>query len=331
MTAEAIIATRNRPESCRRLVEQLLEISIFKNIIIVDSSDSDHSGIFQENSIIHIKSPVQNQPFQRYTAYRRSTSDVLFFFDDDVRITDKKGIVELFSLFSKQDLVGASLGIALDRENPEKMSGEIRHNIMLSGIKKFDAGEYWIYGLKQAYPKNGGKVQYLKGPAFAAKRSILYLNFDFRLFDIYAIGLGKGEDAILSYTLSKQGPIEYLPIEAIHHQVVDQSAYALSAISFYRRYAFSRYFHTINYCRLNKTSFFRKMGYLFLYYLLIMSTLIKSLIRSILKWSKTDLVRSKGIFDGMLKSFYMLNSLSSRDAAYKNWKTKAEKILDSQK
>ncbi|QNL20578.1 glycosyltransferase family 2 protein [Hyphobacterium sp. CCMP332] len=330
MKAEAIIATRNRPESCRRLADQLLEIGIFRNIIIVDSSDSEHSGIFKEDQIIHIKCPVQNQPFQRYTGYKRAMGDVLFFFDDDVRITNTKGIHELFSLFSTADLAGASLGIELDRDNPEKMSGEIRHNVLLSGIKKFKAGEYWIYGLKQAYPINGGMVHYLKGPAFATRKEFLYRNFDFRLFDIYERGLGKGEDAILSYTLSKQGPIQYLPIDAIHHQVVDQSAYAQSAISFYKRYAFSRYFHTLNYCRLNKVSFIKKVGYLLVYYALIFSTLIKSMLGSILKWSKNDLERTKGISIGILKSTYLLNTLPSRQTAFKKWNTKADQILETE-
>ncbi len=328
---DAIIATRNRLKSCLELVNELLAFDIFDTIIVVDSSDSDYSDQFKKGHVEYLKTKITNQPFQRFLGYKFSDAEILYFFDDDVKITDSLGLEAVQKLFDEGHIVGASLNIHLDRENPEKSAEKIRHNILLSFIKKFKPGEYWISGLKQSYPKEGGNVEYLKGPAFTVRRKYLYKNFDFRLFDIYSLGLGKGEDAILSYTLSKQGIIKYIPISSIHHQVVSQSAYANTPKSYFKRYAYSRYYHTLNYCRLNNFGFVKKISSLFVYYLIIGSTLLKSVTKALLMFSKMDFERAKGIFSGMLKTSYVLSSIGTEQEVYLKWNQLAEDILKVKK
>ena len=58
-------------------------------------------------------------------------------------------------------------------------------------------------------PENKKSIEWFNGPVFSAIKENLYYNFNFNLFQFYENGVGKAEDAILGFTLSKLGNINF--------------------------------------------------------------------------------------------------------------------------
>ena len=83
MKFDVIIATYNREESLKILVNHILKCSkLPENIIIVDSSDFENRGIKNKSLVKYQHTKHKNQPFQRYLGFLLSKSDILVYFDD---------------------------------------------------------------------------------------------------------------------------------------------------------------------------------------------------------------------------------------------------------
>jgi len=269
LSFETVIATCNRPASLEKLVNQILSCSFGpERVIIVDSSDIKNN-LFQNNKqITYIHTRRKNQPYQRFLGCQRSQSDILFFFDDDIEIVDKNCFKKVLNTYNfDESIVGVQPKIEyhnsfLDNKIPKSLLREGAKNFSfleslkyLSGSKKILPGKMWLAGLRGKLPKNLSKVEWFNGPAFSVKREYLYKNFNFSLFSLYDSCLGKAEDAILGYTISKKGKIIYFSDVVFFHKGQQTSTYTASISLLAKRVAYSRLYLSYEYSRLNKTSY----------------------------------------------------------------------------
>ena len=77
-----------------------------------------------------------------------------------------------------------------------------------------------------------------------------------QLFDLYNDKLGKGEDGILGYSISKFGQIYSFSEKVFYHIDYNDSTYSQSSREFTKRLLFSRLYLSLEYARLTKKSFF---------------------------------------------------------------------------
>lgn len=268
---DVIIATYNRSDVVNALVDdiQAKQVPVINNIIVVDSSDQKNSILKNKQKVKYIQSNHKNQPYQRYIGYCVAESDILLFLDDDMEILDTKVFDQIESVFSDSNVSG--INIAFKNHNlfllkqqkhscnkSNRFQNYIKTLQTLSGRPEIDDGKMWYCGLR------GRRIddqysEFCSGGAFAARRKLLYENFNFNIFSLYEERLGKGEDAMLSYALSKLGKIYNLPGEYFYHNDTGDSVYSASGKAYYRRVAYSRQFLSNEYSRLNDKPYF--IGY----------------------------------------------------------------------
>jgi glycosyltransferase involved in cell wall biosynthesis len=262
---DVIIATYNRFEKAKRLALDLLKISnqLINQIIIVDSSDTQTVQSFHKQ-IHHVITLHKNQPLQRYIGYKKATADYLLFLDDDMEIADNDCLEKLSNTFSEQ-YVG--IAIHFNDKHQDTSLNQIAKSAFnknnssigrfinwLSAYPNLSDGIFGLCGVRGKQPSLGGRTEFVSGGAFAAKRSDLYKNFNFELFDLYKKKLGKGEDAIIGFTLSKQGGIYYHPDLMFYHNDQKDSSYSIDQFSFSRRVTFSRKYLSLEKTRLEQKS-----------------------------------------------------------------------------
>lgn len=262
---DIVITTYNRKDSVQALVEAILTHKKSpKKIIIVDSSEEVNIAIQKHSKVMYIHSSHANQPYQRYIGYLASTSSLLVYLDDDMEIVDENAFEKIIQRFYKSDIVGLAINFInnndfMNNKLPKSKfvsSTGFKNYVlnflkMLSGQSNLNDGQYWYNGLKGEQPKVGGYTEWFRGGAFAAKREFLYIGFNFKLFDLYEEGLGKGEDGIIGYTLSKQGRLLFEPdVFFIHHDKKD-STYTKDFFSFSQRVVYSRLFLSYEFSRLD--------------------------------------------------------------------------------
>jgi hypothetical protein len=149
-----------------------------------------------------------------------------------------------------------------DRRVLEKVTGLKKAINWFTAYPYLNPGVFGLCGVRGPQPSEGGKTTFVSGGAFAARRSVLYENFNFLLFDLYDQKLGKGEDAITGYTLSKQGKVVYNSKLLFYHNDQKDSAYSIDHFSFARRVAFSRKYLSLEKARLDGSSMaFAKLHY----------------------------------------------------------------------
>jgi glycosyltransferase involved in cell wall biosynthesis len=289
---DVIIATYNRFEKAKSLALAIVELRshCLNNVIIVDSTDNaDHlMPLFETPKILYFHSSHKNQPYQRYLGYINSLSEYLVFLDDDMEIVSDSFLDEIRDLF----ITNAYAAIALkfkDKHDDTSLSKipattlfESNSKItylknVLSGYTPQEAGTLGYNGIRGKQPAGGGFTEYVSGGAFAAQRKYLYENFNFQLFDLYESGLGKGEDAIMGYTLSKQSQVFFYDKLLFLHNDTNTSVYSTNHYSFAKRVSFSRLYLSLEKARLNNESllkgrilyhyytFWRTTGYLINY------------------------------------------------------------------
>ena len=210
MNFDVIICTYNRPLEVIRLIAEIQGCNLLpEKIIIVDSSDHYSIEIAEKEGVCYIKSSHKNQPYQRYLGCRVSTSDLITFFDDDLKITDKNIFNYLTNAFAEQDVVGSCVGLAYEELHNEdrtkkqvKGSGAARLLLSLMKMiaigKRLKPGEMWLLGMDTPKNEQSYYVEYIGGgdaPTF--KREITDELFDDFLFSLYEKKLGKGEDKYL--------------------------------------------------------------------------------------------------------------------------------------
>jgi len=292
MKFDVIIATYNRKKSLDILVKQILDCNILpENIIIVDSSNEENLEIQEINLVQYIYTTHGNQPYQRYLGYLEAKEDILIYFDDDMRVIDNSCFEKMLTIYENDEIVGVQPNFTyghefFDQEMPKSKVRQLaKKNILfkylktLSGHPSIPNGKFYLSGLRGSKPENKSSMEWFNGPVFSARKKNLYNNFNFNLFDLYTNKMGKAEDAILGFTLSKEGSIIYLDEELFFHDDQGDSTYSVDFVSYGKRVAYSRLYLSFEFARLSKT----KPIVAFLHYNLyifgrIMSMLINQLL-----------------------------------------------------
>ena len=256
---EVVIATYRRPESVLRLVEQLLSSTPSpRRIIVVDASPDANDALTKKSTVHYIRSSHANQPYQRYVGFLASSAELLLFFDDDMRIADNAFFPKLTDAMERHEADAVQPAFGYPHEFFEKKlprsrfssSKVLRMIRTLTGTPELPAGRYGYCGRRGAKPEEEEFIEWFNGPVFLLRRNRMYHDFNFRLFDLYEEGLGKGEDGITGYTYSRVGRIVYYPEVLFHHDPSYESTYTPDLDSFGRRFLFSRLYLSLEYGRL---------------------------------------------------------------------------------
>jgi len=262
MTFSIIITTYNRPAKVLELVVQLLPIIKNKgNLIVIDSSDIPNSELKQKEELVYLRSLHKNQPYQRYLGYLASKNEILVFLDDDMEVVDDEFLQKLEKIFENKSITGVAIRFenkhedSLLAEMPQsklfKRSGLIKRvKGWLTGYPELKPGKFGFCGNRGKQPKGGGPTEWVSGGAFAARRTAMFQNFNFQLFDIFEQKLGMGEDAIIGYGLSKQGKLIYHDELFFLHNDQKDSTYTKNIHDFAQRVAFSRLYLSLEKKRL---------------------------------------------------------------------------------
>ncbi len=236
-------------------------------IIIVDSTNSEFINTEINKNKLYIYTEHKNQPYQRYLGFLASESDYILFLDDDMEINDKSFFDKLFSFINEnKSLIGINIPFINNNafigsfENSEKLIKRKTKAIAnLIGNPFINSNSFVFCGIKGPL-EFGLDVEYLCGGAFLIKRDSIYSNFNMQLFELYKKQLGKGEDGVLGYTISKIGKIGILPDCSLIHNDYKESSYSSSYFKFNSRVMYSRLFLSCEYYRLNNKNCFK--GYL---------------------------------------------------------------------
>lgn len=261
---DIIITTYNRPVKVLDLVNQLLTLPTKPDkVIVVDSSDVDNEGLKNISNVNYLKSTHKNQPYQRYLGYTNSESDYLIFLDDDMEIVEENFISKISELFRNPEISG--IAIKFENKHEDSLLAQmpvtklsVTNNRIkkikgwLSGWPILKSGKFGLCGNRGKQPSGGGSTEWLSGGAFAARRDLLFNNFNFQLFDIFEQKMGMGEDAIIGYGLSKQGKLIYHDELFFLHNDQKDSTYTVDQFAYARRVIFSRLYLSLEKHRLNQ-------------------------------------------------------------------------------
>lgn len=269
MKFDVVITTYNRPQSINRLVTQLLndESGHLEHIIVVDSSEHLNVTDYSLGSNCkYIRSSHKNQPYQRYLGYHLCKAEAILYLDDDMELLSSNTFDIIQKSFIKSGAIAINLLFTNDNKFLEKNdksafnqlysnpNSVIKLGRWITGYPVIKNNTYWRCGIK-GKRISGKPIEYVSGGAFVVKRAFVYNDFNTQLFDLYNHKLGKGEDGIMGYTLSKHGLVYSEPKVLFYHNDQEDSTYTQNHIVFGRRVAYSRLYLSLEYARLNKLSY----------------------------------------------------------------------------
>jgi len=270
MSFDAVIATYNRPEKVTGLVKTLLACEpVFDKVVVVDSSDEVNNALMGNERIEYVRSNHKNQPYQRYLGYLKAQSEFIVFFDDDMEIVHPTFLGLFQKVFEDESVVGIQPKMKnLHDDATIKIESSLlaklwqKDNFLVNGLRwltmypRLPNGKWWYCGLRGPKPENKEcNLEWVSGWAFAARRSAMFQNFNFQLFDLFEQKMGMGEDLLLGHLLSKVGTVKYIPTLLFLHNDQRSSTYTADHFSFGRRTVYSRLFLSLEYARLNQKSF----------------------------------------------------------------------------
>lgn len=329
---DIIIATYNRFQKTIDLSTNLLVASeLVRKVFIIDSSDNLNKAQTITNSLVLIKTSCKNQPYQRYLGYIASTAPILLFLDDDMELLDGKVFEDIEKIMLNPQIVAINLPFENHNnflaEQPKGLvdsKSKMRSLIgCLSGYPAAKPNQYLHNGIRGTRTI-GQPIEYLSGGAFAVKREVLYKSFNMQLFSIYMSKLGKGEDGILGYTLSKQGQIYTYPDKCFVHNDFNDSSYASSQEAFATRVLYSRLYLSCEYYRLNQKPVI--LGYLrFWHY--AFGRIVGSGLSLIVSPTKSKAEILKGNIKALIISFRFKFDKTRQANSY--WQQEAVKDLNS--
>jgi len=322
---DVVIATSNRPKSLRILVEQILIQSLKPQaIIVIDSSDRENNNLDRTELLQYHHTNIKNQPLQRYKGYLRSTSEIIFFFDDDMRISNKDAFRKILENFETLSVVGVQPNFSyknkfFDNDMPisvlrtlAKKNSFFKFLKFLSGNPVIHEGKFWLAGIRGPKPSiNGDRIEWFNGPVFCARRNFLYKNFNFNLFNIYSKKLGKGEDAILGFTLSQSGEIIFHKENLFFHDDYGDSSYTKDFSSYAERTVYSRLYLSYEYSRIRNKS---KLVAFLHFNLFISSRIISLIFNQIVSYKKDR----NGLIIGSIVGYIKANFSCFKIMRYKD-------------
>ena len=246
---------------------------LYNSLIIVDSSNDYNPTLANYKQVLYVRSVFKNQPYQRWLGFSKSTADILLFLDDDMEIYNE----EFFNIIKPHFLNNSIAGLAINFKDKHtdtalaaipvsiliKSNGIFKKILKyLSGYPNLPEGKLGLCGIRGKQPANGGQTEWLSGGAFAARRTCLFKNFNYQLFDLFQQKVGMGEDAIIGYGLSKQGILLYEPELLFLHNDQKDSAYSVDHFAYAKRVIYSRLYLSMEKKRLeNGKYFFAKVHY----------------------------------------------------------------------
>jgi glycosyltransferase involved in cell wall biosynthesis len=310
---DIIICTYNRPQKILELVYSLLpNKSYFNRIIVVDSSDRANQGLEEIGEVLYLRTTRKNQPYQRHLGYLSSDADYLLYLDDDMELLNK----QVFSRINQyikdyQDLSGIALNFKDKHSNSTlnevpksiifKTTGLAKRIIRwITAIPELSQGKLGFCGNRGAQPAMGGRTQWLSGGAFLAKRSALFQNFNFQMFDIFDKRLGMGEDAIIGYGLSQRGSLIFDPSISFLHNDQRDSSYSVDIFTYARRVMFSRLYLSLEIQRISSKSLFIARIH-FHYY--AFCRILGAFVNLLLAVKKKNLLYFQGLISGYYLTF----------------------------
>jgi glycosyltransferase involved in cell wall biosynthesis len=265
---DIVICTYNRIGIAIDLAKNLiLNNNLINNVIIVDSTDNQNQTYLLDTRIKIEKTTYKNQPLQRYLGYQKSNSDIILFLDDDMELIDNEFANKIMSTFENLNISGIAINFqdkhtnsSLSKIPPSLFNSKSKIKKILNwftGYHQQQNGKLGLCGIRGKQPLFGGETEIIGGGAFAIKREYLYNNFNFQLIDLYEQKIGKGEDVILGYTLSKQKGLHFMPDLLFYHNDQTISNYSSNHFQFAKRVSFSRLYLSFEKTRLDNQSFTR--------------------------------------------------------------------------
>lgn len=266
MKISAVIPTRNRPDSLKRLLQsfqqQLLQAV---EIIIVDASDdtSYHEALqkaFSDLPLAFIKSDFRSVCIQRNMGIKRASNEWIFLCDDDIEMpTDY--LEKLSGYLTGHSECGAVAGRCLQLENgiwsdqyPPKSFGSLLWRYMFqtsvwSNLDNLKSPLKWV----KAYYQQRGNTTTLAGWPLVTQWTESFstsffslganiINRDWLLQSPYdevldANGIGDNYGVALGFP----GKIHVLSSTFVHHHV-EKSNRLHESVSYYRRVLALHYF-----------------------------------------------------------------------------------------
>jgi glucosyl-dolichyl phosphate glucuronosyltransferase len=224
MTAEIIIATKDRPEDLNETLNSISDqSSLPEKIFIVDSGERqiDHNQQRDNFKRQGVKYEwCKSKPgltYQRNLGIKQITEDLIIFLDDDV-ILDKDYLRSLRKVFiiDNERIVGGATGKCTNyKDNTSTFSVFFRKIFLLATSGK---GEVLSSGIGNAIKENINhhiNLQWLPGFNMAFRKEI----FNNRLFDEKFESYSYLEDLDFSFRVGKEYQLLYVPEARIIHKI----------------------------------------------------------------------------------------------------------------
>lgn len=232
MTLSVCIATFERPHLLRGTLEALAQQKNRPDEIVVSDASmlNDAGGMinefeqrFPELPIRLIRTERRGLPWQRWWAFRHAKGEIIFFIDDDVTLASG-AIGRLLEEYTSRgpDVMGVGYPMTITGEPLQDCgTGSLKYRWL--GTAGRPPGDVTEGGLTvdQPVPREGGEVhevRWLCGGAMSFRRSALErLGPLGHLYALYDIGIGKGEDGVLSHLIAREGRLLALALPLAFH------------------------------------------------------------------------------------------------------------------
>ncbi len=232
-TLAICIATHERAHWLARSLEALSRQALLPDEIVINDSSltNETSGLVDEFKQKHPSLPIKYYrskqkalPWQRWRAFSNSTSELVFFIDDDVRLAPSAChlLVQAFVSDGRpQRPAGVGLILTMEDDTPYVRAASSWGERWL-GTSNYPSGRITPGGLTVSHaglpPNSTCPVQWLWGASMAYRREVLEKvgSLD-GLFKLYEAGIGKAEDAVLSVQAGRHGELVLLTDRLAFH------------------------------------------------------------------------------------------------------------------
>ena len=225
-----IIPTKDRVDEIRRCIKSILNQTILPDeIIVVDSSEKKVLDSLIRETFPHAACKIRyfyykgSNNMARNMGVRRSTGDILFFFDDDVILNKDyiKEVVKLFEEDKESNIAGVMGKITNIRRDMPAVSAAFRRVFFLG---YFGDGEFTPSGIATSvqHMNKITKTSFLSGCGMAYRRKV------FREF-AFDENLGRHsgycyrDDVDFSYRVSRKYSLIYTPFAKLEHRKSEKS------------------------------------------------------------------------------------------------------------
>ncbi len=298
-------------------------------VIVIDSSDSENEELRKDHEVEYHRSPLKNQPFQRYLGSKQSSAEYLLFFDDDLSIIDPEIFEKYQKLIAMPDFVGGGVGIDYQTNIPTFFAGNLnvsgplkRLYYWLLQIRIPEPGKIGFLGVTGGWPSERGEIGFLLGPNMLVNKRLFDEIIDYGMLYGFQEKILMGEDKAISLKLQKFGKLYFDPHLCLKHPPND-SSYFTHQVSFYAKTLYSRYFLSKEVFRLKRgSSFMLNSKYLFFFWNLYWISFLKL----VLMPNKLNLQKFKGQ-NRSIGLFLKYGSLLEGNKRVREFRSKSSKYL----